>query len=123
MVREMLWRISLSWAYPKGDMIQGDIRFSQLCRLCSVILLRLQEDLVHRTYDGTHLGKIIHKAHGGNERSHNTHGQDDGGEKYLCGQAAVRVEDPAHRQHRNKRGWERWHRPAPFQTGIFFIQL
>ena len=81
----------------KGNMIQGDIRFSQLCRLCSVILLRLQEDLVHRAYDGTYLGKIIHKAHGGNERSHNTHGQDDGGEKYLCGQTAVRVEDPAHR--------------------------
>ena len=89
---------------PKGDMVQGDVRFSQLCRLCSVILLRLQEDLVHRAHDGTYLGKMIHKAHGGNERSHNTHGQDDGGEKYLCGQTAVRVEDPAHRQHRNKRG-------------------
>ena len=88
----------------KGDMIQGNIRFSQLCRLCSVILLRLQENLVHRAYDGTYLGKIIHKAHGGNERSHNTHGQDDGGEKYLCGQTAVSVEDPAHRQHRDKGG-------------------
>src|SRR5699024_11844007 len=94
----------LALSIPKGDMIQGDIRSSQPCRLCSVILLRLQEDLVHRTYDGTHLGKIIHKAHGGNERYNNAHGQDDGGEKYLCGQAAVRVEDPAHRQHDNKRG-------------------
>ena len=79
-----------------------NIQMSRVIWIIVSVISLLMGHLRHLTHDGRHLRDVIGVGKSGDQRLHNTKGEDNDRQDCLCRQCAVHIEKAAHRQDAEK---------------------
>ena len=88
----------------EADVFQFDgVVRRQLFRRRRALHILTGQHLCHLAHDGRYLGDVVCVGKGGDQRLHNTKGEDNDRQECLCRQCAVHIEHAPHRQNAQQR--------------------